>query len=56
MKNNNFKVGDLVKNRNCGIGIVTGVYHLNWEYLWVSFFDYKETTVHQNSLEVVSCK
>jgi hypothetical protein len=55
MKNNNFKVGDLVKNKRDGIGIVTGVYHLNWEYLWVSFFSDKESTVHQDFLEAV-CK
>ena len=55
MKNNKFKVGDLVKNEHDGIGIVTGIYPLNWEYLWVSFFSGKEPTVHQNFLEAI-CK
>ena len=55
MRNNKFKVGDLVKNKNDGIGIVTGVYHLNWSYLWVRFINDMETTIHQDFLEVV-CK
>ena len=55
MKNNKFKIGDLVKNEHDGIGIVTGVYHLNWSYLWVRFISDKESTVHQSHLEVV-CK
>ena len=55
MKNNKFKVGDLVKNKHDGIGIITGVYHLNWSYLWVGFLSGLETTVHQDFLEVV-CK
>ena len=53
MKNNKFKVGDLVKNEHDGIGIVTGVYGLNWNYLWVRFISDKESTVHQNHLEAV---
>ena len=55
MKNNKFKVGDLVNSSHGGIGIVTGVYHLNWSYLWVGFLNGMETTVHQDFLEVV-CK
>lgn len=55
MKNGKFKVGDLVKNEHDGIGIITGVYHLNWSYLWVRFISDKETTIHENFLEVV-CK
>tara|TARA_Y100000114_G_scaffold99402_1_gene92575 strand:+ start:2007 stop:2180 length:174 start_codon:yes stop_codon:yes gene_type:complete len=51
MKNNKFKVGDLVNNKHDGIGIITGVYHLNWNYLWVSFLNGMETTVHQKFLE-----
>ena len=55
MKNNKFKVGDLVRYKKGAVGIVTGVYPLNWEYLWVSFFSGKEPTVHQDCLEIV-CK
>ena len=51
MKNSKFKVGDLVNNKHDGIGIITGVYHLNWSYLWVNFLNGMETTVHQKFLE-----
>ena len=48
-----FKIGDLVKNRHDGIGIVTKFYWGNHKHFWVSFFTNPSSIiqVHQNFLE-----